>query len=130
MGSSLGPVLANVIMTEQEKVIIDDLITTGIIKFYIRYVDDTLVLTKPEHIDLVLAKLNSYNKNLKFTIDTFPDKDIHFLDIRIKETETDIFYKSTHTGQYCDFSSQVPWGLKTAWIKAFLTVLQRFVLLP
>ena len=118
MGSSLGPVLANVIMTELEKVIIDDLVSTGIIKFYIRYVDDTLVLAKPQDFGLILSKLNSYNKSLNFTIDTFPDNDIHFLDIRIRETETDIYYKPTHTGQYCDFSSQTPWGLKTAWVKA------------
>ena len=46
MGSSLGPVLANVIMTEFERLVVDKLIKDGLIKFYIRYVDDTLVLAK------------------------------------------------------------------------------------
>ena len=36
MGSSLGPVLANVIMTEFEKIVVDKLIKDGIITFYIR----------------------------------------------------------------------------------------------
>ena len=44
MGSSLGPVLANIIMTELERVIVEPLIRSGKTKFYIRYVDDTLLL--------------------------------------------------------------------------------------
>ena len=29
-----------------------------------------------------------------------------------------LFYKTTHTGQCIDFTSQTPWKLKTAWVKA------------
>ena len=47
MGSCLAPVLANIILTEFEKQIVEDLIQAGTIKFYRRYVDDTLVLIKP-----------------------------------------------------------------------------------
>ena len=50
IGSSLAPVLANIILTEFEKAIVDDLIKTGIIAFYRRYVGDTLVLIKPKDI--------------------------------------------------------------------------------
>ena len=39
-GGSLGPVLANIIMTECEKVIVNHLIENNLVKFYIRYVDD------------------------------------------------------------------------------------------
>ena len=39
MGSSLGPVLAIIILTEFEKLIVSDLINSGLIKFYRRYVD-------------------------------------------------------------------------------------------
>ena len=46
MGSSLGPILANIIMTELEKQTLDKLFKDNIIKFYARYVDDTLVLIK------------------------------------------------------------------------------------
>ena len=38
MGSSLGPVLANIIMTELEETIIQQLIENDVIKFYCRYV--------------------------------------------------------------------------------------------
>ena len=44
MGGSLGPVLANIIMTECEKVIVNQLIENDILKFYIRYFDDTLLV--------------------------------------------------------------------------------------
>ena len=54
MGSSLGPVLANIILTEFEKLIVFDLVDSGLIKFYRRCVDDTLILVKPNNIPLLL----------------------------------------------------------------------------
>ena len=53
MGSSLGPVLANIILTEFEQLILSELIGDGTIKFYKCYVDDTLVLIKPSDISAV-----------------------------------------------------------------------------
>ena len=41
-GGSLGPVLANIIMTECEKVIFNQQMENNIARFYIIYVDDTL----------------------------------------------------------------------------------------
>ena len=93
MDSSLAPVLANIILTEFEKAIVDDLIKTGIIAFYRRYVhvDDTLVLIKPKDIPFVLNKFNSFDKNLKFTIDNFENGKIHFLDLEISDSGIDIW---------------------------------------
>ena len=109
MGSSLGPTLANVIMTELERVVVDKLVQSGIIKFYIRFVDDTLVLAKPENFDKI-QNVNSYDQNIQFTIDRFEDSRVHFLDIEINKTQTNLFYKDTHTGQYCHFDSQTQIG--------------------
>ena len=50
MASCLGPVLANIIMTELETVIVDKLFAAILLKFYIRYVDDTLALIKKSQI--------------------------------------------------------------------------------
>ncbi|XP_066930298.1 uncharacterized protein [Clytia hemisphaerica] len=99
MGSSLGPVLANIIMTQFEIKIVNELIEKNYIKHYMRFVDDTLLLIKPNDIPYILNKFNSFDKNLQFTVDTFDDKNVHFLDIKINGTETDIFYKPTHTGK-------------------------------
>ena len=67
MGSCLAPVSANIILTEFEKVVVDDLVSLGILIFYRRYVDDTLVSMKVSDIPFVLNKFNSFDKNLKFT---------------------------------------------------------------
>ena len=83
MGGSLGPVLANIIMTECENVIVDKLTEDGIIKFYIRYVDDTLLVIKRTDISCVLNKFNNFDDNLKFTIDTFENCVPHFLYVEI-----------------------------------------------
>ena len=88
------------------------------IKFYKRYVDDTLVLIKPSDISAVLAKFNSFDPNLTFTVDTFSEGIVHFLDIKVSVDGTDIYRKDTHTGQYSHFSSFEPFYRKTAWVKS------------
>ena len=61
MGGSLGPVLANIILTEFEQIIINPLISSRIIKFYCHYVDDTLLLIKHDDIDMLLHKFHSFD---------------------------------------------------------------------
>ena len=70
-------------MTELERVIVEPLITSGKIKFYIRCVDDTLLLAKEEDITFIFDNFNSFNKNVKFAIDRFDDNNIHILYIAI-----------------------------------------------
>ena len=130
MGSCLAPVLANIILTELEKAIVDDLIRSGIVKFYRRYVDDTLVLIKPADIPSVLNKSNSFDKNLRFTVDTFKDGTVHFLDLEITDSGLDVFRKLTHTVQSTHFKSFEPWARKTTWIKSFFTALYEFAVIP
>ena len=43
MGSSPGPILANVILTEFETAIVKPLIETSVLTFYCRYIDCTLL---------------------------------------------------------------------------------------
>ena len=77
-----GPDLANIILTEFEKDVASELVKSGIIKLHRRYVDDTLALMKPCDIPFVLSKFNNFEKNLKFTVDSFSDGNIHFLDFK------------------------------------------------
>ena len=96
MGSSLGPVLTNVILTEFENVIVKPLIETSVLKFYCRYLDDTLIMIKKAKIQHVLNPFISFKKNLKFTADTFDNGNILFLDIKILNNgETDIYIKDS-----------------------------------
>ena len=77
-------------------------------------VDDTLILVKEKDIKLVHEGLNSFDKKMKFTIDNFPDGNVHFLEIQIDKNHTSIYYKPTHTGHFTHFRSQTLWHLKTA----------------
>ena len=69
MGRSLGSVLANIIVTEWEKVIVGKFIDDGTIKFFVIYVDDTLFVIKRADISF-LNKFNSFDDNLKYSNDT------------------------------------------------------------
>ena len=91
MGASLGRVVANIVMTECEKVIVDNLVKEGTIKFYIRYEDDTLLLVKRQDIDKLLKAFNGFEKNLKFTVDRFENETPHFLDLEICPNDLTIF---------------------------------------
>ena len=77
-------------MTKLEEQLVTKIISDGTIKFYIRYVDDALVLLKRSDVNQVLNKLNSFHKNLRFTIDTFGGHKLHFLDILINKHLTDL----------------------------------------
>ena len=100
MGGYLGPVVTNIMMTQCEIVIVAQLIENNIVKFYIRYVDGTLLVLRMKDIDIVLNKFNSFNKNLKFTVDTFENCVPHFLDIDICPNGLGTYHKNTQTGQY------------------------------
>ena len=65
-------------------VIVEPSITSCKNRFYIRYVDDTLLLAKKD-IMLIFIKFNSFHKNLKFTIDRFDNNNRQFLNIAIKK---------------------------------------------
>ena len=120
MGSPLGPTLANIIMTVFEDEIVRKLIDSNVIKFYARYVDDTLVVTKPSDFTLILETFNTFHPQIQFTLEEFPDNNVYFLDLKINTSDITIYRKPTHTGQYTHLSSFTPWSRKTAWIRALV----------
>ena len=65
IGSPLGPVLANIFMVELETSVIPNL--SNKVKLWKRFVDFTYCLARSEYVDNILA-LNSFHKNIKFTI--------------------------------------------------------------
>ena len=114
MGSPLKRVLTNILMTEFENIVIKKFVDDGAIKFYGRYVDDTLILMKPTHIKLVYDSVNHFDKNLQFTADTFENVVPHFLDLELRNDGICLYKKATNTGSYVNFSSYVPWSFKTS----------------
>ena len=125
MGAYLGPVLANTIMTELEKVVINRLMRSGMIKFYASYVDDTLLLVNYTDVDGILQEFNSFHKNLKLTVDKFEDCFPHFLDLEIHQDDLSIFRKETHTAQFVNYESFTNWNYKVAWIRSLVNKKKR-----
>ena len=83
MGSPLDPVLANMFMVELQKSVIPNL--NDKVNLWTRFVFDTYCWARSEYIDNVFLALNSFHKNIKFTIEIEIEKDntISFLDILI-----------------------------------------------
>ena len=79
----VGSVLENIILTEFEKVVVTPLVESGILKFYCKCVNDTLVLVKENQIDKILKAFSSFHNNLRFTVDKFQNEDVLFLHIKI-----------------------------------------------
>ena len=78
IGSPLGALMANAIMTKLESLVVTDLFSKGYLKFYIRYMDDALVLIKKPDVPIFLQAPNDLLKDLNFTVDIFEDKKVHF----------------------------------------------------
>ena len=60
-------------MTGLESTTVKELVDKSLVKLYMRYVNDTLLLVKDKDINYIQKRLNSFVKNIKFTFDTFPD---------------------------------------------------------
>ena len=65
MGSSLGPLLANIFMISLEEKVLPKV--SNYLCYWKRYVDDTYAYVVPEKIGFILKELNSYHPNIKFT---------------------------------------------------------------
>ena len=83
-------------------------------KWLFRYVDDSYVCVKREHVDEFNSHLNSINLHIKFTIEIESEGSTGFLDTKKtkqedgtttvpvyrKATNTDLVFKSQHHPQY------------------------------
>ena len=110
MGSPLGPVLAGIIMVELENSIVPKM--NSHLRFWKRYVDDTLTIAKEGSINHILQQLNSFHPNTQFTFEIESSGRIPFLDILIirkkSSIETTVYRKCTDTGIYLNWFSFAP----------------------
>ena len=98
--------------------IIKQLFNTGKIKFYCRHVDGTLLLIKPEDIQLLQDLFNCFHKNIIYIF--FKNEVRHFLNIKMSAQGLIIYSKNTHTGQYVHYDSFTPWNYNFSWIHGFV----------
>ena len=62
--------------------------------------------------------VNHFDKNLRFTVDTFENVVPHFLDLELRNDGISLYKKAANTGLYVNFSSYVLWSFKTSWIRS------------
>ena len=98
---ALGPLLANTIITELER------------NFVKKFIDN--------------ESLTFFDRNLKFTFDTFNNSVPHFLHIEIHPDGLEICCESTNVGQYINHTSFYPWRYKPTSLISFI-LLQTFVM--
>ena len=79
-------------------------------KWCFRYVDDSNVCVKREHVDEFLSHLNSINSHIKFTIEIESEGSIAFLDTKTTRQDdssitVSVYRNATNTDRYLDFKS-------------------------
>ena len=65
MGSSISPIIADIVMVDLETEILASF--DFVIPWYFRHLDDTILCVPQDKVDIVLCKFNSYNPRLPFT---------------------------------------------------------------
>jgi len=81
MGSSLSPVLADLVMQDLEIEALNKL--NFVFPFYYRYVDDILLLTPSDKVDIILNTFNNIHNRFKFTVELENNRSISFLDLNL-----------------------------------------------
>ena len=123
MDSPLGPVLANIFMVKLERNIISTL--SNDILLWKRYVDDTFCFIKLTSINKVLGTLNSYQTNIKFTIEIETENETSFLDVLLIRNNslisTKVYRKNTNTDIYINWKSFSPNNWKWGTLKTLVT---------
>ena len=72
MGSTLDSILVNIIMTELKKTIVKDLFDKYLIREYMQYADDILILVKKKDIKLIHDCFNSFDVKYQIYNRKFP----------------------------------------------------------
>ena len=125
MGSPLGPVLADIFMTELEKTLLPG-IYIHYIKFWRRYVDDTISYVKIGSIKHVLCLLNSFYENIQFTFESEGKGTLPFLDVLScrngRELTTTVYRKKTNNDIYLNWNAFAPVSWKRGTLR---TLVQR-----
>ena len=124
MGSPLGPTLANLFMSHNENLWLQNYSGKTPL-FYKRYVDDIfLAFENKKQSDEFFDYLNCRHKNIRFTREDEVNHLLPFLDVKIQSTDdlvkTSVYRKPTFTGLLTCFSSFVPLPYKKGLVNTLL----------
>ena len=108
MGSPIGCLIANLFMEEFEVKVLSTCPHPA--SLWLRFVDDTFVITKPEHSQELLHHINSKDPHIQFTVEPTQQGSLPFLDTLVtiepsNTFSTTVYGKPTHTDQYLHLDS-------------------------
>lgn len=110
MGNKISPTLANIVMTK----FYSYMMAKKGIKFYKRYVDDTVIIYNEKEIELkkIEKYANDWHQDIKFTTETEVDNSLNILDITItnvnNKLEFKTFKKKVNTDRMINAKSALP----------------------
>ena len=108
MGSPISPLIANLFIEEFG---VKPLSTCPHPpSLWLRFVDDTFVITKAEHSQELLQHINNQDPHIHFTVEPTQQGSLPFLDTLVTIEcdnifSTTVYRKPTHTDQYCHWDS-------------------------
>ena len=111
MGSPVSPIVAKLFMEDFEQKALSSFHTP--LKFWGRYVDDTMVIIDKNLIDEFTDHINNQHSAIKFTIEKESDGSLPMLDVLMTRDDIGnlrfkVYRAPTHTDQYLNFSSNHP----------------------
>ena len=122
MGCPLGSVLAGIFMVELERSLVPKL--NNYIKFWKRFVDDTITFAKIEAIDHILTVLNSFDPNIQFTYETEKNSKLPFFDVMLcrkyNKLVCSAYRKSTNSDMNMNWQSFAPKPWKMGILKSLI----------
>ena len=123
MGSPLGPVIANIFMSELESTLVP--LMSDDISFWARYVDDTFAFVRRGSKQRILDRLNSFHPNIRFTDEVEVEGRIAFLDVLVttnpdRSFNTEVYRKPTDTNIYIHWQAFAPKAWKTGTLRGLI----------
>ena len=108
MGSPISPIIANIFMEEFEVQALQS--SPNPPSMWLRFVDDTFVINRAEHIQSLLQHINNQDPHIQFTVEPTQHGSLPFLDTLViiqpdNTLSTSVYRKPTHTDQYLHWDS-------------------------
>ena len=109
--SLLGPVLADISMTELEKILLTDIYVLYI-KFQRRYVNNIISYVKIGSVKDILSLLNSFDENIQFSFESENKGTLSCPDVLLfrngRELTTTVYRKKTNNVIYLNWNAFTP----------------------